>query len=226
MLSKYMLIGTLFASILLMVFILSGQDRMLTAGDSIKKLKPAIPIDQQASQKEIMLLMKRFSKRSKIDLVRAVKERSITLDKKEYLLETKQQMFDKTLNKIKGIVEANNKSDDVRIEKLDGMIAEFKDTIKSFDKKLTEEESEKLGKVIKTFKEIKAKKAALIVPKMDIKLVVKVMLALPARNTAAILQNLDPALAAKISHRMAEERKKIALKNKGDQLLDDEEGEK
>ena len=54
---------------------------------------------------------------------------------------------------------------------------------------------------------------------MDMKLAVKVLLKLPNRSTGAILQNLDPKLAAKISHRIAEERKKIDLKKKGENLL-------
>lgn len=184
--------------------------------------KPSI--DEQAGEKEVKLLMERFSRKDRIDLLKAVKQRSIDLDKREYALKTRQEMFQKVLSSITQIIEKQNSKDKEKIDNLDNMLAQFKNTISEFDEKLTEEEETKLNKVIRSFKEIKAKKAALIVPEMDMKLVVKVFLALPARNTAAIMQNLDPKLAAQISHRMAEERKKKNLRKKGEELLGTEGG--
>ncbi len=203
------------------IFVFFSITLFLFAQDSNEEKKEKPPINEKKVTAEIKALMDQFSRKNKIDILEAVRKRTVALDRQEYKLKTEQEMFEKALGKIGEIVTKTNDSDSKKFVRLDTMLQDFKKEIKEFDKKLTAEEETKLTKLIATFKEIKAKKAALIVPEMDMELVVKVLLALPARSAGAIMQNLAPKLAAQISHRMAEERKKQLLKEKGDKLIDE-----
>lgn len=223
----YLFVPVMFLSMVLAVVILMAQDKKAENAETKKNVKSekAKKADETGSpemvsaEKEVRLLMQKFSSKNKIDVLRDIKSRSAENERTELKLKAEKDILDKTMVKIKQMITDNNDQDDQKIKKFDVMLAELKAKIDQYKSKEKSDDDENFQKVAKSFKEIKAKKAALIIPNMDIDLVIKVLLELPAKSTAAILQSLDPKLAAQISHRMAEERKKMQMKKDGENIL-------
>lgn len=222
--SNYLFIIVMFLSILFAVFLVAGEDkkvRSLAAKKDSNTMKEDVPYDQQATQKEIQFLMDRFSRKNKIDILRTIKRRSIELDKRESDLNNERQVFDKSIKKMEELIDNNIKKNEKEVEEiiamkegLDKRIDNLKKAIASLDVQYQKEEQEKLKKLIKSFKNMNPKRAALIVPEMSLNLAAQVMLALPSRNSAQIIERLNPKTAAKLSHLMAEQKKQKKLRDK------------
>lgn len=215
----YLFVPVMLLSIILAVVLIAQDKKPPLKKSAAKKISKTESPEILSADKEIRLLMEKFSSKSKIDILRDIKNRSAEIERMELKLKAERDILDKTVVKVKQIIADNNTQDDKRIEKFDKMLAELKGKIDQYKEQEKVDDEEKFKKVVQTFKEVKAKKAALIIPNMDIDLVVKVMLELPSRGTAAIMQSLDPKLAANISHRMAEERKKMQMKKDGEDII-------
>jgi len=225
--AKSSIIIFIFTSIMLSMLLLYGQDKKSPVP------KKAASISEQANSKMIQSLMRRFLRANKIDSIKYIKHQKKQIEKKELKLKSREDMLNKSSGKITELLQTMQKDDQKRLDKVEKMFADFNKKIDAFEKNLKEfdedankKENEKLKKLVANFKEIKSKKAALIIPDMSIDLSVKVLTKLSARKAGSIMQNLPPELAAKISHRMAEEKKKKALQQKAKDILDKKEKQK
>lgn len=201
----------LFTGILFMAPLLSAEKEEKEASAKVIEKNPK----QDATSGDMKVLLKKFSKRNQLDILTAVRDKNNILEKREFELESQKQILDKGREIIMNKLELIASEDEKTLKKINQLSDSFdislgtiEKKIAYFDKKMEKRELDRLGKVVADFKEIKAKKAAEIVPNMNKNLVVKVLLRLPARTAGQILQNMEPKAAAVISELMAKEKKR------------------
>ena len=76
------------------------------------------------------------------------------------------------------------------------------------DEKEVEKRKDAVDKLSRVFDKMKAKETAKVVPEMDEDLVVEVLNRLKEKQAAKILAEVEPALAARLSEKIARLRKK------------------
>ncbi len=210
----------LFTGILLTAPLFSAEKE-----DEEAKVKVVEKKEEQkdATTDDMKVLLEKFSKRNQLDILTAIREKNNLLEKKEFELESQKQILDKGREIIIKKLDTIASEDDKTLkriqelsDKFDVSLARMEKKIEYFDKKMDKREADRLNKIVADFKEIKAKKAAEIVPNMDKNLAVQVLLKLPARTAGQILQNMNPKLAGVISELMSKEKKKkMELENNG-----------
>ncbi len=181
---------------------------------------------KEATPKQISDLMKRFSTRNRLNIFKQIKEKQIRLDKKEMVLRAKENILNKVLAKIGTLSKDIEKKDEVKIKKIEAMQKELEAKMQNLYKKFKQingemeiQEQKNLNKLVKSFKSMGAKRAAKIVQKMNMDLVAKIMLRLPARNSGAILSRCDPKFSAKVGEKITKEKEKRKLDEQGKQFL-------
>ncbi len=222
----------LFSIVFFFMLYVAAQDKkeILTekSNDSREKPDP----DDQAVSSEIKAIMNRFSEKSRIELLRVVRDRHRKMEKKEQKLRSEAVVIEKMVSKIEDMAETLKNKDEEVISKLDSMYDELKnkmfemtETFNDSYGKFEKEEKEKFEQLVQSFKEMDPENAAEIAERIDRNLAARIFLELPPRNSGAVLEETDPDVAADISHIMAQMEKKKEMERKRSIIDENNQGE-